>query len=413
MNQVLVIGSVWPEPNSSAAGSRMMQLLELFVSFDWKVTFASSAVDSLHMADVTSLGVDKVNILLNDSSFDDFITELKPSIVVFDRFMTEEQYGWRVVERMPNALRILNTEDIHSLRRSRQEHFKSKKEFKIEKLLNSDIAKREIASIYRCDISLIISSYEMKLLKEVFKIDKSILFHLPFLLDSITLDVIKDWPDYEERNHFIAIGNFRHEPNWNSILYLKESIWPLIRKMLPETELHVYGAYPPPKATQLHDVKEGFLVKGWVTNAQEVMKKAKICLAPLRFGAGIKGKLTEAMLCGTPSVTTTIGAEGMSGNINWNGSITDEPSVFAQQAVELYRNKNSWLIAQNNGVKIINTQYQKKELGTLFFKNITEMQSNLSNHRARNFIGSMLQYHTIRSTMYMSKWIEEKNKLLK
>ena len=154
---VLIIGSVWPEPNSSAAGSRMMQLIEAFQEQKWKTTFCSAASESEHMFDWRNLGINKVSIELNNSSFDSFIEQLQPTMVVFDRFMTEEQFGWRVAEKCPSALRILDTVDLHCLRAGRQIAFYENRKFSKEDLLLSDIAKREIASIFRCDLSLIIS----------------------------------------------------------------------------------------------------------------------------------------------------------------------------------------------------------------------------------------------------------------
>ncbi|WP_062060098.1 glycosyltransferase [Aquimarina longa] len=412
MQHILIIGFVWPEPNSSAAGSRMLQLIKLFISQNWKVTFASPAAETEHMTNLDDRNISKEIITLNNSSFDNFIIKKQPNIVVFDRFMIEEQFGWRVTKHCPNALKILNTEDLHCLRKSREESFKNKEQFEIKNLLNTNITKREIASIYRCDLSLIISDFEIQLLIETFKIDPDLLYYLPFLFSPITTESKKNWPNYDDRKHFITIGNFRHEPNWNSILYLKETIWPQIKKELPEAELHVYGAYPPPKATQLHNPKEGFFIKGWTKDAKRVMSQARVCLAPLRFGAGIKGKLAEAMLCGTPSITTNIGAEGMlDEESDWNGFISDDPSTLTKAAIRLYNDKNLWLQSQQNGIGIINTRFQKKEFSTTFIKQIHKIQDNLAEYRTKNFIGNMMQYHTMRSTEFMSRWIEEKNKI--
>jgi glycosyltransferase involved in cell wall biosynthesis len=194
-------------------------------------------------------------------------------------------------------------------------------------------------------------------------------------------------------------------------LYLKETIWPLIRKQLPKAEMHVYGSYVTAKATQLHNVSDGFLIKGRAENAKNEIKKARVLLAPLRFGAGIKGKLTDSMECGTPSVTTSIGAEGMSGNLEWNGIITDAVLEFASAAVLLYFDEKKWKTAQSNGIKIINSRYNKIVFGKLFIEKITTTQTNLENHRLANFIGELLQHQTLKSTKYMSKWIEEKNKI--
>lgn len=412
ITRVLIIGFVWPEPNSSAAGSRMMQLIKLFLAKSYQVTFASPALDSDYMEDLEKFGINKVSIQLNNESFDTFIEQLQPDVVLFDRFMIEEQFGWRVAKFSPNSLRILDTEDLHCLRLGRQAAWKSKKEFELLDL-NNDVAKREIASILRCDLSLIISEVEMDLLKNHFNIDQNILHYLPFLLDPISEEESSKFLLFEEKQHFISIGNFLHEPNYNAVLYLKEEIWPLIRKALPKVELHVYGAYPSQKITILHRPKDGFYVKGRAEDAKEVVSKARICLAPLRFGAGLKGKLVEAMQCGTPSVTTTIGAESMHGNLPWNGVIADQKEDFSNAAIALYNDKLLWEQAKENGINIINSCFSKSKFEEKFIDLIMNIRNNIDHHRKCNFMGAMLMHHTLASTKYMAKWIEAKNKVSK
>ena len=198
---------------------------------------------------------------------------------------------------------------------------------------------------------------------------------------------------------------------FQAVLYLKQVIWPLIRKQLPQAQLHIYGAYATEKATQLNNAKEGFIIKGWCENLKTTFINAKVCLAPLQFGAGLKGKLIDAMLYGTPSVTTTIGAEAMHENLPWNGFIENNPEKFADAAVELYLNEEKWTNFQQNGIEIINKCYSKLKHETDFINRIDEVFENLNSHRLSNFNGLMLQYHANKSTKYMSKWIEEKNKI--
>ena len=410
MSKILIIGTVWPEPNSTAAGNRMLQIIEQFQIQKFEVIFACAATIGEFSFDLKSINVKMVAIELNNSSFDNFIFELKPDIVIFDRFMIEEQFGWRIAENLPNCLRILDTEDLHFVRNTRFENFKKQTTTSNNDYLNSDLAKREVASIYRCNISLIISEVEMEVLINVFKIDSRILHYLPFLLDELKDNDLDTFPSFAERQHFITIGNFRHEPNWNAVLYLKETIWPLIKKQLPEAEMHIYGSYVTEKAMQLHNEKEKFLIKGRTENAKDIIKKAKVLLAPIRFGAGIKGKLTDAMQCGTPSVTTIVGAESMSGNFAWNGKIIDDQIEFANAAVELYLDENLWKSAQKNGIEIINNRFNAVIFGKMFIDKIINVKNNLQYHRTNNFIGEMLQMQTLKSTKYMSKWIEEKNK---
>ncbi len=410
IQQILIIGTVWPEPRSSAAGSRMMQLINSFLKQGWKITFASAASDSEFMVDLTEIGVNKESIKLNDSSFDDFIKALKPDLVLFDRFMTEEQFGWRVSENCPHAIKVLDTEDLHCLRIGRQKAWKIKKDFQVEDLLDEEVAKREIASILRCDLSLIISTFEMNILVDLFRVDENLLMYLPFMLPKIEDKTIEKWLTFEERTHFITIGNFLHEPNYQAVIFLKNEIWPSIRKKLPEAEMHIFGAYPSEKVNQLNNPKEGFLVKGRVRNVKDVMEKARVCLSPLVFGAGLKGKLVDAMQCGTPNVTTHIGAEAMHNGLPWGGYISNQPKDFADDAVKLYTNETVWQKFQQNGIAVINEIFDEKYWDSKLIASLNTLNKDLFIHRRYNFMGAILQHHTLMSTKYMSKWIEEKNK---
>ncbi|WP_179339570.1 glycosyltransferase [Winogradskyella ludwigii] len=406
--KLLVIGFVWPEPKSSAAGSRMLQLITQFQYQGYEVTFCSAAKTSDNTFDLNSINVTTKSIVLNDSSFDAFVQELRPDVVLFDRFMSEEQYGWRVAEQCPNTLRVLDTEDFHGLRKAREEALKQNEEVTLMHLQNA-ITKREIASIYRCDLSIMISQAEIDILTNQFKIDKSLLYYLPFLLEPISEDHIQELPTFEARQHFITIGNFLHAPNYDAILYLRQSIWPLIKKQLPKAELHIYGAYESQKVLQLNNKKEGFLIKGFAEDVNIVMQNAKVCFASLRFGAGLKGKLVDAMQNGTPCVMTSIASEGMFGEFEENGFIEDNPEDFAKKAILLYNNSDIWKHKQQAGFEVLNQRFNRLDFEEAFLTHIKSLRINLDQHRQYNFIGLLLMHQTMQSTKYMSKWIEAKN----
>jgi glycosyltransferase involved in cell wall biosynthesis len=404
--KLLIIGFVWPEPTSSAAGTRMIQLVDLFLARGYQIIFASAASKSDFSYDFSGTDVVEQEIKLNDDGFNTFVKELNPDIVLFDRFMVEEQYAWRVQQECPHALRLLDTEDLHCLRSARQQSDKKKQALD----LFSDTAKREIASILRCDLSLIISEAEMDILKTQFKIDPSLIYYLPFLEKEIKAKTIENWILFEDRKDFIFIGNFLHEPNWNTVQVLKTKIWPTLRKKLPEARLNIYGAYPSQKVLQLDNKGEKFLIKGRALDARETIAKHRILLAPIQFGAGVKGKFIDAMQVGTPSVTTSIGAEAMKGNLNWNGSIEDDLDLFIEEAIKLYQDKNTWQIAQQNGIQIINQRYSAKYFAGPFITKVERLAADLTAHRQNNFFGQILNHHTAQSTKYMSLWIEEKNR---
>ncbi len=424
MRKVLVIGYVWPEPRSSAAGSRMLELLGVFRSQGWQVTFASAAALSTHRADLATLAIEEVAVALNCDSFDSYVASLQPDLVLFDRFFTEEQFGWRVERAWPDALRVLDTSDLHCLRDARHALLKSSQQVcdseaqrqQVGPVLASpqqlyaamaggDMAQREVASIYRCDLTLMISEFEIQLLQEQFGVPACLLHDCALMLIPPAL---VDLP-FAERGHFLSIGNFRHAPNWDAVLWLKNALWPLIRARLPQAQLHVYGAYPPPKATALHNPKQGFHVLGWVDDAHRVMAQARVCLAPLRFGAGIKGKLADAMACGTPSVTTTIGSEGMHGELPWPGAVADDAHRFADAAVQLHEDPTAWSQARAHATPLLADRFDRPRLAAELLARLEQLMDNREQHRQQNFVGAILRHHQHKSTQYMSQWIAAKN----
>ena len=140
------------------------------------------------------------------------------------------------------------------------------------------------------------------------------------------------------------------------------------------------------------------------------MESSRLCLAPIRFGAGIKGKLLDAMIMQTPSITTSLGSEGMHEEESWGGVVTDDMTEFVEAAVQLYNDEETWTKAQENGTTLLHARYDSKVLGAELITKITEVEENLKQHRLNNFTGSMLKHHTMMSTKYMSQWIEAKNK---
>ena len=131
----------------------------------------------------------------------------------------------------------------------------------------------------------------------------------------------------------------------------------------------------------------------------------------MRFGAGIKGKITDALKNGTPVLTSKIGAEGMSLNLLPSQCIeTDSPEAFVNSAVELYSSREKWNQAQKLGIETINVHYSKAKFQKELKTRLQYLQENLAEHRNQNFMGSLLQHQTLAAIKFMGKWIEEKNK---
>ncbi|MBO1254930.1 glycosyltransferase [Alteromonas sp. 5E99-2] len=396
----LVIGSVWPEPNSSAAGENMLTILRGACQRNWNVEFACAAQESTHAFNLDLLGIKQVNIELNNSSFDSFVSESNPDIVIFDRFMTEEQFGWRVSNCLPNAVKILNTEDLHGLRQ--QTHLETKTT-KLDSTIN-DVMIREVASIMRCDKTLVITKNELNWLTEYANIKSDLLHYYPLLphCDGSSS------PSFEQRQHVSFIGNFKHAPNWNAVLTLSR-FWPKIRAKLPNVECHIYGAYPPKKATALTNKKSGFIVKGWIENADDAFKGYRLSLAPIQFGAGVKGKLIRAITNGTPSVVTPLAIKGICIEEQWPGKVTHNDESFIDSVISLYNDKLQWEKHHLNTFQLKAKLAKEKKQHSNFYIETETLHRNLKSFREKHILSRAFNHQTMRSHQYMSQWIEAKN----
>lgn len=403
---MLVIGHQWPEPDATAAGERMLWLLEGFLRKGYQITFASTSAPGTYEADLESLGIEKVSIQLNSASFDRFITTRRFSLVLFDRFLTEEQFSWRVRECLPKALLLLDTEDLHSLRHSRGEAVRQGKAWSTSDWLQDPLFYREVASMFRADLNLIISNREMELLTEQIPLLKDKLLYLPFgIISRNNLE----GPEFQRRSDFVFIGNGKHRPNLDAISQLKSEIWPLIRRLLPKEKIRIYGAYLPQSILQFHAPFEGFEVKGWAPDLQAVLSKARVQLAPLRYGAGIKGKILKAAQNGLPTMGTAFGFEGILTVSEAMCFTADTPDDFAKKSAHLYQDEPTWtkaLSLQKEAAKehlcasfdTLSKQVELLQEGAGVISGETQILENLLRNEA---------FGRVR---YLSRWIEAKEK---
>lgn len=407
---VLLMTYVWPEPRSSAAGLRDRQLIGTFLRAGWSVSCASPSKSNEYQEELKQLGVPTYAVQANDPAFDEFIARLKPDFVIFDRFVTEEQFGWRVEKHSPLSVRIVDTQDLHCLRRAREATLKTGasladiKDCKFE--LQTEDALRELASIYRSDLTLVISDFEQDLLTNQFGVSRDLLMLLRlYYAEPPAL------PAFDQTENFVMIGNFRHPPNYDAVFWLKQEIWPRIRKLMPEAQVHLYGAYPPKEVMDLNHPSSGFIVKGWADDQYQTLSRYRVNLAPLRFGAGIKGKISDGWWCGIPAVTTPIGAEGMCEELPFGGLICQDPDEFARAAVRIYQDREEWQKYQRAGRTILRALFDETLLSKTLMDRLIQTRERLGEIRLRNLTGAMLRQHHQRSTEYFSRWIEAKNKV--
>lgn len=406
---ILIIGHVWPQPQISAAGSRMAQLIHSFTRAGYTTYFASPADPPRQTPALEALHIKSLYLPLNRQQASDTIRDLQPDIVLFDRFMTEEQFAWRVQEEAPHALRILNTEDLHSLRQARHAALEQGVHCDLSFWLQQEITLRELASILRSDLSLIISGSECNWLAKTELVPREIIFYLPFMYDSIKSYKTHSYNNYSNRSDFVFFGYGKHHPNADAVRFMVNRIWPGIRKKLPGVSLAVYGKNYPSDIQELHNPKEGISIEGWQENLDPLIARARVNLVPLRFGAGLKGKIVHALQHGTPSIMTAIAAEGLFDSPGYERWIAEDPEEFAQKAVQLYEDETLWKDAVARGrahlAKELDLDLHHKKLHT----KLDQLHKGLETHRNKQLISRMLNYQGLLSARYMAKWIEAKN----
>lgn len=262
-SSVLFISPVWPERSSSAAGVRTTDLIESFQQRGYTVSYASPSTPNHHTDLIQSSGVQVFECPPNnEASIKAVLTAAQPAVVIFDRFYAEEMFSFHVKDLLPNALRILDMQDVHFLREGRQQLVKNNASMADILACRPDTTSaaclRELASIYRCDLTLVCSPVELRMLQQHYNVPSNRLVLAPlFAPPSPHLASPRPWT---QRSNFLMIGNFRHPPNFDSVRWACREIWPSLRKAIqavtprePPPELHLYGSYAPQAASELNN----------------------------------------------------------------------------------------------------------------------------------------------------------------
>jgi hypothetical protein len=401
----LIFSTVFPEPASSAAGVRQMQWIRILLEFTDRVVLASpSALKTERDWGFQAMpaGVELISLPLNDWTQVDWIRELAPSIVLFDRFITEEQFGPLVRDAVPGALRLLETQDLHFLRRSRGDGLKGPIHDQPETAI------RETAAILRSDHSFVVSSYEAQLLNRDFGIGTDVVDWIPFAYSEGQVG-----EGFDSRSGFQFIGNFRHAPNLDGLRWFRSEIWPGVRKRLPGVEWKIHGAYPSAEVVQWHRPKEdGIRVVGGVKNLSDAFSGVRVNLAPLRFGAGVKGKLLDGFHHGVPAVSTPVGAEGLM-PAEWAGPfpglVVETVQDWVDACVRLHEDCDLWTESQKRAHTLMDEVYASDKVDRQFRNRLSEILARHDRGETPRWISRILRDEFQTGRKYFSKWIEAKN----
>lgn len=244
----------------------------------------------------------------------------------------------------PQAKVIYHTIDLHYLRMMREAEIKSDQSIFTNALRMREL---ELSSVRRSDCTIVVSEPEREALRN--EGINSYIEVLPLILESKDSEC-----EIHSRADLIFIGGFGHSPNIDAVKYFVSDIMPLIREKLKGIKLYIVGSDPPPEVQTL--ASNDVIVVGYVKDLSELLSSIKVSVAPLRFGAGVKGKVATSLAHGVPVVATSIAVEGMNLHDKVHVLVADGASTFSNAIIDLYEDQGLWDKLSKNGKSLINKE---------------------------------------------------------
>jgi GT2 family glycosyltransferase len=356
---VLILDSRTPKPDHDSGSIDMINLLRVFRALGCRTTFMPvlSIPRALPIPNVQPhagaytealqrMGVECA-YLPYERSVERFLRERggEFDLVLLHRARVADRFLPDVRRHCPRAKVVFNTVDLCFLREEREaKHYDST-------LLSwkaADTRKRELRAIADADMSLVLSGAEAELLAH--EAPGAEVRVAPLLREVPGLCSPRDG-----RKDVLFVGHFRHRPNGDAVRFLVSSIWPHVRDRLPGVRLHIVGSKTPASIRAL--AAEDVVVHGFVENLDEMFRSIRISVAPLRYGAGLKGKVAESLGRGVPCVSTTIGVEGSGLRDGEEILVADDPKDFADAIVRAYTDDALWDRLSAAGVDFVRAQY--------------------------------------------------------
>jgi glycosyltransferase involved in cell wall biosynthesis len=269
-------------------------------------------------------------------------------LVIFSRVETAQRFISAVKAFCKKAKRLFISVDLHFLRLERIAILEKSNSIRI---VAKKIKKQELDIMKRMDISTVISTYEYDLLLKTKKTLKAKMRLLPY-----TRQIHKKIKSFDDRKNIVFLGGFSHKPNIDAVKFFVSEIMPHIRKFIPDLKFYIVGSEMTEeiKALKASDI----VVQGFVQDLSSFLSTFKLSVAPLRVGAGIKGKIGTSLSIGLPVISTSIGVEGMGLKNKENVIIENKAKVFAEKLVSTYKDKRLWDKLSKNGLA-----YAKKKWG--------------------------------------------------
>ena len=339
----------------------MFQILKLLRGLGHRVTFIPDNLANIppYTIELQKRGIEVVYhpyvkkvrdyLIAHGSSFD---------AVVLSRCDFARKHIADVRLHAPQSGIIFDTVDLHYLREEREAQLTLDPEVRRKAQERRQL---EYELIEQADETWVVSPVEQRLLQEMWP-GKSI------QLISNIVDIPGSKTPFAFRRDWLFIGGFQHRPNIDAVIFFLEEVYPLVSECLQDAKFYIIGDKVPPEIAAL--ATERIIVAGLQRDVRPFFNSVRLSVAPLRFGAGIKGKINQSMAFGVPVVATSLAVEGMGLIDNEDVLVADDPEVFARTLVKLYESEELWNRLSENGIKktraLYSTDTARKKLEFLF-----------------------------------------------
>jgi GT2 family glycosyltransferase len=332
---ILVIEQEVPKYDQNAGGLTIYQYVRLFRDMGFKVILLPDTLEPVapYTAELQQLGVE---VIYGDIDTTKWLSEYGKYLHYV--WLARPEIGSKyigILKKFTNSKILYFTHDLHYLRESRLYELNYNPLHLAE---SQRLEKIEFDLFSKVDVILTPSDYEERVIKENFPHKKVVTIPLHFY--EFPPENGKAGVDFSRREGMLFLGGFNHLPNVDAVLWFVNEILPRVRQRLPEVTFTVAGSNPSPEILALHN--EGLRVTGYVPDLGPLFDQARVFVAPLRYGAGVKGKIVTSMVYGVPVVTTSIGNEGLNLADGQEALMADEPEAFAAGTVEVYTNQALW-----------------------------------------------------------------------
>jgi glycosyltransferase involved in cell wall biosynthesis len=346
--KVLVIFSYILSPDRDAGSLRMYNILELFKGLSWQVTFAvsdlqSSAAQRSFLEAIAVTLLEKPAAESIEAHLQQYGREY--DLVIMSALSVALKYLSSIRRHAPDAKLVFDTTDLQHVREFRRAKATGEGGW-LQIALRSK--KWELRAVNAADLTLVVSPVEKTILEKACP-GKAV--HIL----SVIQTAYGSTRVFAEREGILFIGSFPHHPNVDGIRYFIDEVYPLVREEIEGVTVIIIGPEPPEWLRML--ATDGLNVTGYVPDVRPFFDRCKLSIAPLRYGAGVNGKILLSMSYGVPVVASAVAAEGIPAVNGSDILVADDPVAFSNAIKNLYHDEQMWNRLSRNGLRIIDEYY--------------------------------------------------------